>query len=125
MNLDKIMDFFGLNNNVREDNIESTKKVVSINKNKDMKLNFYQPESYTEVKEIADKIKNGKAIIINLENLEVDTARRFVDFISGAVYALNGRVIKAGKGVFVFTPGSISIEGKDLSEAVKDNFLDD
>lgn len=127
MNLQKIMDFFGLKESESEevevpDNIGNREKIVSINKKQDIKLNFHHPEAYDEVKQVADIVKSGSPLILNLEKLDVDTGRRFVDFVSGAVYALNGRVIKAGKGVFVFTPGNIDIEGKGLGEVIKDSF---
>ncbi|MFW6238054.1 MAG: cell division protein SepF [Halanaerobiales bacterium] len=128
MDFQKIMDFFGLNESASEepeipDSKEVREKIVSINKKQDIKLNFHRPESYDEVKQVTDIVKSGRPLILNLEELDVDTGRRFVDFVSGAVYALNGRVIKAGKGVFVFTPGNIDIEGKGLGEVIKDSLI--
>ena len=32
-----------------------------------------------------------RPVIVNMEELELDTAQRILDFLSGAVYALNGR----------------------------------
>ena len=122
----KILDFFGFETEVQyeDDDItqlnhkKSNNKIVSLNPNQDYQLIFRSPDSYNEVKSIVDKIKESSPVIVNTDALETKEARRLIDFISGAVYSLNGDVCKAGKGVFLFTPGSIEIEGEALNEMI-------
>ena len=56
-----------------------------------------------------DSLKAKKPVIINLENLETDTARKIFDFLSGATYALNGNVQKVANNIFVFAPENVVI----------------
>ena len=55
-----------------------------------MKMIVYHPVSYEDTQNIIDNIKNRKPVIVNMEELEIDCAQRILDFLSGAVYALNG-----------------------------------
>jgi cell division inhibitor SepF len=56
-----------------------------------------------------DNLKAKKPVIINLENLETDTARKIFDFLSGATYALNGNVQKVANNIFVFVPENVDV----------------
>ena len=57
-------------------------------------LNVMYPESFEETKRVCDSLKSGRAVIINLEQVEKDLAQRIVDFLSGTVYTLNGAIRK-------------------------------
>ncbi|MBC8528760.1 cell division protein SepF [Christensenellaceae bacterium NSJ-44] len=76
-----------------------------------MKMLVYQPMSYEDTQSIIDNLKMKKPIIVNLELLEVDIAQRVLDFMSGAVYALNGSIHKVSKGIFVLAPINVDISG--------------
>lgn len=70
-----------------------------------------EPRSYEEAQEIADHLRSHRPIIVNLQRLSPDQARRVVDFLSGCVYALNGDIKKIGTSIFLCTPENIDIEG--------------
>lgn len=76
---------------------------------KQLKVVVIEPASFDEVQAIADHLRNRKPVIINLEETETDTAKRIVDFISGATYALGGSMQKIGNGIFMFAPVNIDI----------------
>ena len=136
---DNIMDFFGLkdgltnlteNDEIGEEQPSQSKqdqsKIVSINRSnrqKKFKVIFHNPSSFDEVEEIVDDLKNNKAVIINLEDKDHNMARRFIDFVSGAVYGLNGNIQKIGSGVFIFTPNNIKIDGEELKNDIREEFL--
>nr|MDD6336110.1 cell division protein SepF [bacterium] len=98
---------------------DSRAKLVSIPSQSFMKMMLYQPLSYRDTQNIIDNLRNNKPVIVNLENLERDIAQRVLDFLSGAVYALNGRINKVSKGIFVLTPHNVDIGGN--MEGVEDN----
>ncbi len=56
-----------------------------------------------------DSLKGRRPVIINLENVETDTAKKIFDFLSGAIYALNGGVQKVSNNIFIFAPESVDI----------------
>ncbi|NLK73199.1 MAG: cell division protein SepF [Clostridiales bacterium] len=76
-----------------------------------MKLILLEPKSFDECPKIVDHLKNRKPIILNLEKLDSDLARKVFDFISGAVYALDGNVQKVANNIFLFAPENVDIAG--------------
>jgi len=73
------------------------------------KLVVIEPKAFDECPRLVDSLKTKKPIIINLEKLEADTARKIFDFLSGATYALNGNVQKIANNIFVFAPENVDI----------------
>jgi len=74
------------------------------------KLVVIEPKAFDECPRLVDNLKAKKPIIINLEKMEADTARKIFDFLSGATYALNGNVQKISNNIFVFAPESVDIK---------------
>lgn len=73
------------------------------------KLVVIEPTGFDECPKLVDSLKSKKPIIINLEKIESDTARKIFDFLSGATYALNGNVQKVANNIFVFAPENVDI----------------
>jgi len=76
-----------------------------------MKMIVYHPVSYEDTQSIIDNLKNRKPVIVNMEELEVECAQRILDFLSGAVYALNGTMCKISRGIFVVAPNNYDVVG--------------
>lgn len=91
-------------------------KVVNIHATTQLKVVVMQPENFEDAKGIADHLKAKKPVIINLENLDSDVARRVVDFLSGAVYGLDGNIQKVASGIFLIAPYNVSIMGDFKNE---------
>ncbi|GEL07306.1 cell division protein SepF [Salisediminibacterium halotolerans] len=70
-----------------------------------------EPHSYDEVQEISDHLKNRKAVVINLQRLPHEQAKRIVDFLSGTVYAIGGDIQKLGSNIFLCTPDNVDVTG--------------
>ncbi len=73
------------------------------------KMVVIEPSGFDECPKLVDSLKSKKPIIINLERIESDTARKIFDFLSGATYALNGNVQKVANNIFVFAPENVDI----------------
>jgi cell division inhibitor SepF len=85
-------------------------KVLSMQKGDDaMKMVVTEPAGFEECPKLVDSLKARKPVIINLEKIDSDTARKIFDFLSGATYALNGTVQKVANNIFVFAPENIDI----------------
>ena len=82
-----------------------------------MKMVVIEPQGFDESPKLVDSLKAKKPVIINLENLETDTARKIFDFLSGATYALNGNVQKVANNIFVFAPENVSVDYKNEQKA--------
>ncbi len=100
-------------------------KVIKLSRTKDVKLVVHSPSSFDGVKEIVDDLKNSRAVILNLENRDKNMARRFIDFLSGSVYALNGSTQKLGTGVFIFTPQGMDVDARAIEDAIKNEFIEE
>ncbi|MDO4543035.1 MAG: cell division protein SepF [Clostridia bacterium] len=81
-----------------------------------MKMIVYHPVSYEDAQNIIDNLKSRKPVIVNMEELEVTGAQRILDFISGAVYALNGTICKISRGIFVVAPNNYDVVGNGEDE---------
>ena len=73
------------------------------------KLVVIEPQGFEECSRLVDSMKTRKPVIVNLEKLEPDMARKIFDFLGGATYALNGNVQKVANNIFVFAPENVAI----------------
>ena len=76
-------------------------KVVSMPQPQQIKMVITQPTSFEQSEEICNYLKEKKSIIVNLEYVNKDVARRIVDFISGGVHALDGHIQKVSNAIFL------------------------
>ncbi|WP_010252745.1 cell division protein SepF [Acetivibrio cellulolyticus] len=86
-------------------------KVVNIHSSTQFKVVVVQPENFNDAQDICDHLKNKKPIVINLEGLEKDLAQRIIDFLSGAVYSLDGAIQKVSNEIFIIAPYNVDIMG--------------
>lgn len=93
-------------------------KVVNIHTTTQMKVVLYEPTNFEEAPSIVDNLKNRKPVIINLENIEPDLAKKFFDFLNGALYALDGNIQKVSSGIFILAPNNVDIAG-NIKEELK------
>lgn len=84
------------------------------------KLLLIEPKTFEECPKLVDSLKSRRPVIINLERLETEVARKIFDFLSGATYALNGNVQKVANNIFIFAPENVDIAGGQQPE--KANF---
>ena len=87
-----------------------------------MKVVLVEPTSYDEVQSICDDLRSKKPVIINFEEMDKEIAKRMVDFISGAVYALDGTIQKVSNGIVLVAPSNVDVLGNIKSSISDDNF---
>ncbi len=71
------------------------------------------PESFADAKLVADEFKRDIPVLLNLQGLERDLARRLIDFASGICYALDGSMEKIASQVFLLIPESVEVSEED------------
>ncbi len=90
-------------------------KVVPIRTTaKGMEVSIMKPTSFEDSQEICDMLLTGRAIVINLEGFDDKLAQRTMDFISGSVYAINGKLHRISSCIFIVSPDSVDISGDYL-----------
>ena len=87
------------------------------------KMILLEPRAYSEAQQIADHLKNRNSVVVNLKRVTSDQAKRIIDFLSGCIYSIGGKMQKIGVGIYLCTPKNINIQGKitDDSEKGKNN----
>ena len=85
------------------------------NLDRQVKMVILQPTGFENAEEICDLLRERKSIIINLEYVNKDVARRIIDVVSGAVHVLDGHMQKISNSIFLVAPYNynISSDGKE------------
>ncbi|MCI8759961.1 MAG: cell division protein SepF [Clostridia bacterium] len=78
-----------------------------------------QPTNFEQSDEICSFLKEKKSVIVNLEYVNKEVARRIVDFISGGVYALDGYIQKVSNSIFLVAPSNYEITNEMAREEMK------
>ena len=86
-------------------------KVLNMSSSNKQEVVLFRPSSFNDTSKAADDLKNRKAVIVNMENVDKAMARRVVDFLSGCVYALDGDVKKIAQSAYLFCPHNMDIVG--------------
>lgn len=99
----------------------SSDKVIPIKKtNKGLEVCIMRPTSFSDAQDVCDMLRNGIATVVNLEGFNSEEAQRTMDFISGCVYAIDGKLHTISEYIFIFSPKTIDISG-DTLELVSEN----
>ena len=93
-----------------------TERRFTVTSTNAFKLVLLEPKTFEECPRLVDSLKGKKPVIINLERLETDVARKIFDFLSGATYALDGNVQKVANNIFIFAPANVDIAGGQAEE---------
>ena len=94
-------------------------KVVAMPQVQQVKMMITQPTSFEQSEEICNYLKEKKSVVLNLEYVNKDVARRIVDFISGAVHALDGHIQKVSNAIFLIAPANYDIATDLAREEIK------
>ena len=100
-------------------NNNNNSKVVSMPQAQSIRMVISQPTSFEQSEEICSFLKEKKSVIVNLEYVNKDVARRIVDFISGGVYALDAHIQKVSNSIFLIAPVNYEITNEMAREEIK------
>lgn len=101
---------------------ESYEEEASVSKKSSTnKMVLVEPRAYSESQQIADHLKKRNSVVVNLKRVTNDQARRIIDFLSGALYAIGGDIQKLGNGIYLCTPKNVDVEGRISDEEEKKN----
>lgn len=107
---------------VRDRSSESN-KVVSINATAKLQVVLTKPKTLEEARSVADSLNQKKTVILNLESVNNETARRILDFLSGVTYANKATLSKVANSTFMITPYNVDVDGELLSELGNNGFV--
>ena len=94
-------------------------KVVSLPQTQQIKMVISQPTTFEQAEDICDLLKDKQSVIVNLEYVNKDVARRIIDVVSGAVHALDGHIQKVSNSIFLIAPFNYEITNEMAREEMK------
>lgn len=94
-------------------------KVVNMAQTQQVKMVVFQVTSFEQSETICNLLKQKQSVIVSLEYVNKDVARRIVDFISGSVHALDGHIQKVSNAIFVVAPFNYEISNELAREEIK------
>ena len=94
-------------------------KIVSMPQPQQVKMVISQPTTFEQAEDICDLLKEKQSVIVNLEYVNKDIARRIIDVTSGAVHALDGHIQKVSNSIFLIAPYNYEITNEMAREEIK------
>lgn len=117
-------DYYDDQNSAKHSNAKSN-KVVSINSvrtaQENGKIALFEPRIYGDAKEITNQLLSGQATIVNFSQMDPKVAIKTVDFLNGAVFAMDGEIQRIGEQIFLCTPKNYEVTGTTMSDLTNDN----
>lgn len=98
------------------------RKVVPIPQPQQIRMKIAKPTNFDQADEIVMQLKEKNAVVINLEYVSKDVARRIVDVVCGAVKALDGNMEKVSNSIFVVAPYNYDIVNEITKEKIESKF---
>ena len=97
-------------------------KVVNINATTQLKVVLVKPERFENASEIADHLRDRRAVLLNLEKTDPAVARRLIDFLSGVAYAQDGKIRRVASATYIITPFNVDLMGDQLDDMESGEF---
>jgi cell division inhibitor SepF len=89
------------------------------------RVHVVAPSKFGDAKEIADRLKDNRPVIVNLQMADRDLQRRMIDFCSGVTYALSGEMEKVADQVFLLAPTNVKVSDEERQRLVERGFGSD
>lgn len=86
-----------------------------------MEVCVIKAQTVDDAREVVSTLLSGRSVVLNLEGIEIETAQRIIDYVSGAIYALSGNLQKISNFIFIVTPKNVSVSG-DFPDIVSGAF---
>ena len=79
-----------------------------------IELKVVRPEHFEDVSTIADHLLNSRTVVLNLEAANKEVARRFIDFLSGVAYSIDGQMKRVANNTYIITPNNVDVTDTTL-----------
>jgi cell division inhibitor SepF len=82
-----------------------------------------EPKRFNEARDIGERFRQGIPVIMNLQSTEDPIARRLVDFASGLVFGLDGKIETVASRVYLLTPANMEVSAEERERLVEGGFF--
>jgi cell division inhibitor SepF len=80
------------------------------------RVQLASPQQFNDARHIADSVKGGASVIVNLADADTALDGRLGDFALGLAAGLGGTVGRAGQRLMVVAPPGVALSGGDSLE---------
>jgi cell division inhibitor SepF len=77
------------------------------------------PDSFDAAQTIADRLRAGTPVLVDLQGVDRELAGRLTDFCSGLVYAVEGTLQHVGRETLLLAPRRLDLSG-DAASAIRE-----
>ncbi|MDP1808354.1 MAG: cell division protein SepF [Actinomycetota bacterium] len=88
-----------------------------------VRVNIVEPRSFNDAQQIADKFKAKQPVIVNLQQIDAELAKRLIDFGSGLTYGLGGGMQRIAEKVFLLTPSNVEVSAEEKRRLRERGFI--
>src|SRR5689334_6108167 len=88
-----------------------------------VQVHLVVPRSFNDAQQIADKLKDGIPVILNLQGADQELSKRLIDFTSGLTYALDGGMQRVADKVFLLTPRNVQVSAEERARLLERGFF--
>lgn len=88
-----------------------------------VRVHLVIPKSFNDAQQVADKFKDNLPVILNLQGIDNDLAKRLIDFASGLTYALDGGMQRIAEKTFMLTPRNVEISAEERARLIEKGFF--
>ena len=74
-------------------------------------INVIKPSMMSDAKEITERLRENRSVLLNLEGIDMDLAQRLLDFASGTCYAIDGDIKRITSYIYVCIPNNVEVAG--------------
>lgn len=86
-------------------------------------VHVVEATGFNDAQEVGERFRSIQPVIMNLQLVDRDTARRLVDFASGLTFALRGSMQKVGEQVFLIMPANVVVSSEE-KQRLRDRGID-
>lgn len=86
-------------------------------------LNIVRPERFEDAMDIVNELRRGQIVVINTSRMELRTAQRLLDFVSGASFSLDGEIQEVQEAVYVVTPAGVALKNSIRTDSMMKNIF--
>ena len=83
---------------------------------RDTSVLLFSPKSFEEAGELVNYLQQELTVVMTLESLPADTARRLLDFLSGIAFALGGKITPVSAKTYFITPQNVDVLGAQTEQ---------
>jgi cell division inhibitor SepF len=87
------------------------------------KVHITKPTTFNDVEEVGERFRNGIPVIVDLAGASENVAKRLLDFASGLIFGLDGRIERVGDRVFLLTPIGVDVSTEERRRLTERGFF--